>query len=80
MPAIGAQHSENEGKTWFACYLGNSRAAVAAHRLNPFGIKHGLLLVKALIHVAHVTLLCLQNAGQVHLRHRHTHTQINNYI
>ena len=75
----GIQHTEmgkGEGG-WFACYLGNSRAAIAAHSLNPFGVKHRLLLVKVLIHIAHVALLCLKHAGQVHLgaqTHTHTHT------
>lgn len=51
----------------FMCYLGNSRAAVTAHCLNPFGVKNRLLLVKALIHVAYIALLCLQHAGQIDL-------------
>ena len=61
---------------WFSCYLGNSRAAVTAHCFDPFGVKHRLLLVKVLIHIAHVALLCLKHAGQVHLgaqTHRNTH-------
>lgn len=56
---IGSQRTKTVGEGWFACYLGNSRAAVAAHRLDPFGVKHRLLLVKALVHVAHIAFLCL---------------------
>lgn len=57
---------------WFVRYLRNSRAGVSAHCLNAFGIKHRLGLLQGLIHVSHVALLSLQDAGQVDLNSRRT--------
>ena len=52
---------------WRGGYLGNSRAAVSANRLDSLGVEHGVFLVQALIHVAHIALLGLENAGEVNL-------------
>lgn len=51
-----------------AGYLGNSGATVTPNGFDPLGVKHRLLLVQALVHVAHVPLLGLQHARQVHLK------------
>lgn len=69
---FGGERVKTWWKGWFGRYLGNSRAAVTTDCLNSFGIKHRLLLVKALIHVAYIALLCLQHAGQIDLVKIHT--------
>lgn len=48
-------------------HLRNGRARVSSDCLYSFRIKYWVLLIQGLIHVTHISLLCLQNTGQIHL-------------
>ena len=61
-------------------YLGHCSAVVSAYGLDTLGVIHGLLLVRGLVHEAHISLLCLQHARQVHLQHSHPAVRILHFI